>query len=62
MAIVENTGAEVEGPAGEVLPQEVLVALARQLAERDAGRGVVTPTGPAGLLTGQVLHQHGRRR
>jgi hypothetical protein len=37
--MVENTDAEVEGPAGEVLPQEVLLALAGQLAERTlAGR------------------------
>lgn len=68
MTTVEIPAAEVEDPAesfppggpepdrggGLVLPEEVLVSLAGQLAERARAGGPVTLTGPGGLLSGII--------
>ena len=68
MTMVEIPVAEVEDPeegsspvpgeggpgGGLVLPEEVLAALAGQLAERARAGEPVTLTGPGGLLTGVI--------
>jgi putative transposase len=68
MTMLESAGAEVEDPAGEVLPgnldrgdvpglvlpEEVVTSLAGQLAERARSGEPVVLTGPGGLLTGVI--------
>jgi putative transposase len=68
MTTLENPAAEVEDPAGGispvpdrlgaggglVLPEEVVAALAGQLAERARCGEPVTLTGPGGLLSGMI--------
>ncbi len=70
MTMVENPGAGVEDPEGKtspgatgqaggaagdlVLPEEVVAALAGQLAGRARAGGPVALTGPGGLLTGII--------
>lgn len=69
MTIVDSTETQVEdpeggssgeavpgsdGPGGLVLPEDVVAALAGQLAEHASAGGPVTLTGPGGLLTGII--------
>src|SRR5579859_5336582 len=68
MSMLEERPGEVEDPAGGfspavpdgsagpglVLPEEVVAALAGQLAERARSGEPVTLTGPGGLLTGVI--------
>ena len=68
MTMVESAAGEVEDPAGEfpagpgrgdaggglVLPEDVVAALAGQLAGQARAGGPVKLTGPGGLLTGII--------